>query len=113
MWVWLGAGLFQFLVALLVWSLFEPVANIPDWLGPVFSGLWLLAGLLLEVAKARLPRKPATLVQAGLLDAALLGFALVLAGLAQRMGLGFWPGLLALLGLGHYVLGLVRLQARL
>ncbi len=114
LWVWLGAGLFQALVAFTVWGLFGPTLGIPDWVGPGFGALWVVAGLLLEVAKARLSgRKPATLVQACLLDAALLGFALVLSGLGERMGLAPWPALLALLGLGHYGLGFVRLQARL
>jgi len=110
-WVWLGAGVFQMGVAVVVLLAAQPEAASPA-VGWLFAGLWGSALILIEILKAlRLRRaKPADIVQAGLLDAALLGFALVLAGLVQST---LWPGLFVFFGVGHYLWGFLRLRSRL
>jgi hypothetical protein len=112
--VYLVAAVFPGFNALVLLTLFPPVAGASSrllWgLGTAFG----LALLLIEGLKARSlgQKTPTRLIRAAFLDGLLLFVGLLLGVLAHKLALG-WGWLFALLGLGSYLLGFVRVAAQL
>lgn len=112
--VYLIAAVFPVLNAFLLFVLFPSLTGISDDVIWLLAAALLLALVLLEVLKARSLRQKdrSRLIRAAFLDGFLLFLGLLVAVVALKLGLG-WAWLFALLGLGGYLLGFLRLVARL
>lgn len=112
--VYLIAAVFPGFNALVLLVVFPPVGGVSSSLVWGLGTAFVLALLLIEGLKARSLRQksPTRLIRAAFLDGLLLFLGLLLGVLAHKLALG-WGWLFALLGLGNYLLGFVRVAAQL
>jgi len=112
--VYLIAAVFPLVNTLLLLALFPSLRGFSADAIWALGTAFLLALVLIEALKARSLRQKdrGRLIRAAFLDALLLFVGLLLSVLGLKLALG-WGWLFALLGLGSYGLGFLRLAARL